>query len=541
MPALKKKILYVSGSIGLGHVTRDLAIARQLRRQRPEVELFWLASHPATSLLKEAGEELLPEVDQYADENVPAENAARGFHLNLPKYASTAWKEWMHNITICRRILRKRQFDVIIGDETYEIAIALEKKHFLTETPFVMINDFLGLDSVTENPIEKLAVYIWNRIWARNDYKLFSDSKNLALFAGELEDIPDKRLGFLLPNRRDHARAYYKFTGYILPFDPAEYTDKASIRAKLGYGQEPLAVCSIGGTSIGKDMLELCGQAYPIIRREVPDLRMVLVCGPRLSTGSLKVPEQVEVKGYVPALYEHFAASDLAIVQAGGTATLELTALRRPFLYFPLANHCEQQIHVAARLARHQAGVRMAYSKTTPENLAEKVTANLGVHVDYPPIPTDGARKAAQLITDPSLRKLQTYIHYPLKPAQIRTQNGYYPASLVRCVFPIVRSRCAEALVPRMKLSRLKCSLGPCGPSLSRPRPMRTTGQPNCSTKVLTTGIEPPHRMNTGSLPNPRRRASSVARKAGLFTSNNTGGLIANSEISRPTVGGHTD
>jgi predicted glycosyltransferase len=35
----KKKILYVSGSIGLGHVTRDMAIAGELRRQRPEIEL----------------------------------------------------------------------------------------------------------------------------------------------------------------------------------------------------------------------------------------------------------------------------------------------------------------------------------------------------------------------------------------------------------------------------------------------------------------------------------------------------------------------
>ena len=54
-----KRILYVSGSIGLGHVTRDLAVAKQLRIQCPEVGLSWLASHPATLLLNEAGEKLL--------------------------------------------------------------------------------------------------------------------------------------------------------------------------------------------------------------------------------------------------------------------------------------------------------------------------------------------------------------------------------------------------------------------------------------------------------------------------------------------------
>ncbi len=225
-----------------------------------------------------------------------------------------------------------------------------------------------------------------------------SRQKNLGLFAGESEDVPDKGLGFLLPDRRDHAGKYYKFTGYIVPFGPAEYTGKASIRERLGYGREPLVVCSIGGTSIGKSLLELCGKAYPIIKRKVPDLRMVLICGPRLAVEDLKVPEEVEIRGYVPALYEHFAASDLAIVQGGGTTTLELTALRRPFLYFPLADHCEQQMHVAERLARHQAGVKMRYSQTNPEILAEKVIDNLGKEVNYPPIPVDGAQKAAQLI-----------------------------------------------------------------------------------------------------------------------------------------------
>ncbi|MFC1792357.1 glycosyltransferase [Planctomycetota bacterium] len=393
-----KKILYVSGSIGLGHVTRDLAIAGQLRKQYPEVELSWLASHPATILLKDAGEKLLPEAEIYANVNFSAEEAANGFGMNVLKYGHSVRKEFVRNVKIFKEIVGKEQFDIVIGDEVYELAIAMAMKRISIAIPFVMIYDFLGLDSVTRNPVEKLGVSISNRIWAWADHKLFSVQKNLALFAGELEDIPDTGLGFLLPDRREHAGVHYKFTGYILRFDPEEDTDKTKTRAKLGYGKEPLVICSIGGTSIGKDLLELCGQAFPIIKQKVFDLRMVLICGPRLPVDSLEVPDGVEVRGYVPALYEHFAASDLAIVQGGGTTTLELTALRRPFLYFPLAFHCEQQVHVAGRLARHKAGVKMVYSQTTPEILAEKVIANLGKNVDYPPIPVQGAQKAAQLI-----------------------------------------------------------------------------------------------------------------------------------------------
>ena len=81
-----------------------------------------------------------------------------------------------------------------------------------------------------------------------------------------------------------------------------------------------------------------------------------------------------------------------------GTYMWNRPALRRPFIYFPLEGHFEQQVHVAGRLARHQAGIQMLYSQTMPELLAEKIIANLNKAPTYPPIPTDGARRAADLI-----------------------------------------------------------------------------------------------------------------------------------------------
>ena len=271
----KKRILYISGSLGLGHITRDLAVAEELRKQNPDVGLSWLAAAPASALLEEAGEHLLPEAELYANENVPAEDAAGAFHLNLLKYLSKAKKEWANNVKAFKRAISKEPFDLVIGDEAYEIAIALMNKLVPIEVPVVMIYDFFGNDSMTKSPLEKLGVYTWNRVWAQI-HKFYAEKKNLALFVGELEDIPDKSLGFLLPNRRDYAKAIFEFVGYILPFDQAEYTDKAETRAKLGYGCEPLVVCSIGGTSVGKELLELCGRAYPIIKQEIPDLQMVL-------------------------------------------------------------------------------------------------------------------------------------------------------------------------------------------------------------------------------------------------------------------------
>ncbi len=393
-----KKVLYISGSLGLGHVVRDLAIANELRRQNPDVVIDWLAAHPASIVLQEAGENLLPEAAGYADDNVPAENIAQGYRLNIIKYLSTAMGEWKQNIETFSRAVSKDNYDVIIADEAYEVSMAVVNGQVKTDAAFVMIYDFIGNDAMSWSPTERLGVFMWNREWAKLPQG-YSHERRIALFVGELEDVPDCGLGLFLPRRREIA-SVCKFVGYVLPFDPADYTDRALVRAELGYGSESLVICTIGGTRVGKPLLELCGRAYPIIKRQVPDLRMILVCGQRLSPEELNVPDGVEVRGYVPRLYEHLAACDLAVTHCGGTTTLELTALRRPFLYFPLEEHFEQQVHVAGRLARHQAGVRMSFSRTTPESLAWAVVESIGEEAAWPPIRTNGARRAAELISE---------------------------------------------------------------------------------------------------------------------------------------------
>ena len=153
---------------------------------------------------------------------------------------------------------------------------------------------------------------------------------------------------------------------------------------------------------IGRELLELCGSSYPLAAERLPGLRMLLVCGPRLDPAQLEVPEAVETAGMVPDLWRHFAACDLAVVQGGGTTTLELEALRRPFLYFPLKGHAEQELTVGPRLARHGAGVAMTIESATPQALAEAIVENVGRPVTYPPIAADGARLAAQIIIERS-------------------------------------------------------------------------------------------------------------------------------------------
>jgi UDP-N-acetylglucosamine:LPS N-acetylglucosamine transferase len=238
-----------------------------------------------------------------------------------------------------------------------------------------------------------------NRLWL----KFLRSEPPLAdrsIFIGELEDVPDKTFGLMLPNRRRLAEKLIDFVGYVLPEDIEDYRDKARARQLLGYGDEPLILCSTGGTAAGKDLLNLCAATFPIVKKRIPDLQMTLVCGPRLPPESIKAPEGVKVVGYMPNLYRHMGAADLCVVSGGGTITLELTALQRPFLYFPLEQHFEQEVDVANRCQRHRAGVRMTCSKTTPQLLSEAIFSHIKKTVDYALVPTKGSYETAKILTE---------------------------------------------------------------------------------------------------------------------------------------------
>jgi UDP:flavonoid glycosyltransferase YjiC (YdhE family) len=238
-----------------------------------------------------------------------------------------------------------------------------------------------------------------NLVWSQ-EWRVTARGRNAAIFFGEIEDVPDRPFGVLLPNRRRYAQEHVEFVGYPVPFDMNDLPRRDILRRELGYGVEPIVVCTVGGTSIGRDLLELCGRAFPIAAAHTPGLRMIIVAGPRIDPKSLNVPEQVERHGMIPQLWRHLGACDLAIVQGGGTTTLELEALRVPFLFFPLSHQSEQEVTIANRLARHGAGIRMRLSSTSPEELAEAIMDNLGVRLTYPAIPFGGVHLAAKRVVE---------------------------------------------------------------------------------------------------------------------------------------------
>jgi predicted glycosyltransferase len=161
-----------------------------------------------------------------------------------------------------------------------------------------------------------------------------------------------------------------------------------------------VCIVTVGGSGVGEDLLRRVIAAFPAAKGRVPALRMIVVAGPRIDPASLPDAAGLEVRAYVHDLYRHLAACDLAIVQGGLTTAMELTAARRPFLYFPLRHHFEQRFHVAHRLDRYRAGRRMDFDESTPDVIAGAIAQEIGREVDYAEVETDGARRAAERIAE---------------------------------------------------------------------------------------------------------------------------------------------
>jgi predicted glycosyltransferase len=219
--------------------------------------------------------------------------------------------------------------------------------------------------------------------------------RDRAIFVGDRDDIVPDAFGPGLPQIRSWTEQHYDFAGYITGFDPGRLGD----RQALGYGDdERVCLVTVGGSGVGGPLLRRVIAAYPEAKQRVPALRMIVVTGPRIDPASLPSHDGLEVLPYVDELYRHLAACDLAVVQGGLTTTMELTASRRPFLYFPLARHFEQNYHVRHRLDRYRAGRCMDYQTVGPADIAAAIATEIGREVDYRPVAIDGAARAASLL-----------------------------------------------------------------------------------------------------------------------------------------------
>ena len=395
----RKRVLYVSSPIGLGHVRRDLAIADELRARQPDLEIDWLTQHPVTQVLEERGERVHPASRWLASESAHIESEAGEHDLNVFQAARRMDEIMVANFMVFHDVVSDEPYDLWIADEGWDVDHFLFDNPELKRTAYAWLTDFVGWLPMPEGgAAEAVLTADWNaeRVERMRRYPRLRDR---SIFVGNPDDLVDASLGPELPTVRDWALERYTCAGYVT--GPAPPDDREALRAELGYRPgERVCLVSVGGSGVGGHLLRRVASAFPLAEKAIPGLRMIAVTGPRIDPASVPVPEGVELRGYVPDLYRHLASCDLAVVQGGLTTTMELAAARTPFIYVPLARHFEQQIFVPHRLAQYRAGRRLDYAALDPEYLAEAIVAEIDRPVDYRPVETNGAARAAALLAE---------------------------------------------------------------------------------------------------------------------------------------------
>jgi predicted glycosyltransferase len=396
------RVLYLSSPIGLGHTRRDLAIADELRRLRPDLQVDWLAQHPVTRVLTDAGESVHPASAHLASESDHIEAEAGEHDLHAFAAIRRMDETLVHNFGVFDDLVRDEPYDLVVGDEAWDLDYFLHENPELKRFGYAWFTDFVGwLPMPDGGPAEAALTADYNAemLEQRARYRRLRDR---SIFVGNPEDVVPSEFGPGLGSIRAWTEQNFDFAGYVTGFDPVTPERRAQLRAQYGYrDDERVCVVAVGGSGVGHHLLRRVLDAVPTVRRAVAGLRFVVVCGPRIDPDALPRPPGAQVVGYLPRLDEHLAACDVAVVQGGLTTTMELTAANRPFLYVPLRHHFEQNFHVRHRLDRYGAGTCVDYEQACdPDALAAHLVTALGREIRYRPVETDGAQRAAALLAD---------------------------------------------------------------------------------------------------------------------------------------------
>ena len=354
-----------------------------------------------TAVLEARGERVHPASRLLANESHHIETESAEHDLHCFQALRRMDEILIANFMLFHDVVREEHYDLWIGDEAWELDYYLHENPEQKQAAYAWLTDFVGFLPMPDGgEHESFLTADYNAEMIEHIAR-YPRVRDRAIFVGNPDDIVGDPFGPDLPMIRDWTERHFDFSGYVTGFDPEELADREGLRAELGYAaDERLCLVSVGGSGVGADLLRRVIDAYPEAKERVPDLRMVVVAGPRIDPASLRSHDGLEIRAYVHELYRHLAASDLAVVQGGLTTSMELTANGRPFLYFPLRHHFEQNFHVRHRLGRYGAGRPMDFETETPETIAAAIAEEIGREVDYRPVERDGAARAAAMIAE---------------------------------------------------------------------------------------------------------------------------------------------
>ena len=285
---------FFSSPIGLGHVTRDIAIVNNFKN----ISINFITGNGAAKILKKLDYKVQ---DVY---NPPSFIIENGTLKNPAKWLWNYYQYYRDCKNISEKILQKDKPDLVISDEDFaSLTIAQEIK-----IPTVLITDVFethftnGIASFIEKKMNKSMQEIMKK-W---DVVIFPE------------------------NGDDHDNI--KMVG---PIVRETNSTREELREKFSFKKKTVLI-SIGGTSAGLFLIE---KALKDISKINQELDIVLVSGPAVN----KKYENVKNLGFVDNLHELIFAADIIISLAGKSTIDEAKAYGTPAIFIPIKGHFEQE------------------------------------------------------------------------------------------------------------------------------------------------------------------------------------------------------
>lgn len=285
---------FFASPIGLGHVTRDIAIVKNFQKTSTN----FITGSGATKILKNLEFNV---IDAYNPPSFVIENG----QLKSPaKWLWSYYQYYKDCKTKSEKIIQTDNPNLVVSDEDFaSLSVAQKMK-----IPTVLVTDILethftkGLASFVEKKMNKSMSEIIEKC-------------ELVILPEDGEDMDNiKRVGPIV-----------RQTG----------SSREELRKKFEFEKKTILI-SIGGTSAGIFLIE---RAIDAISKVSQDLDVVLVSGPAVD----KKFENVKNLGFVDNLHELIFASDLLISLAGKSTIDEAKAYGTPAIFIPIKGHFEQE------------------------------------------------------------------------------------------------------------------------------------------------------------------------------------------------------
>ena len=368
-----QKVLFFTSPIGLGHATRDIAIAEKLKHIAND-EILFISGGAAYDLISKEGFQAL---NLYRPPPFTVDSGKlRNSFVWLMKYIIYYKK----SKKIAEEVIRKdvRKYPLIVSDEDFA-SISVSQNTILSKSLFIydmveptasghgIISNYCNINienSVGETHFASGFLHIFEKKMNRSMSNLIKKCDKVII-----PDFGDNRANLV----------------YVGPIVREVKSDRMSLRNNLGFTRKTILVCA-GGTDGGRHLIQKSLEAYGNLKKRL-DVDLVLVPGPNLE---LNDSDDFYNLGFVDNLHEYIYASDLVISLAGRSTIDESTVYGTPGIFIPIKNHFEQE----------QNAIRLGYKYEDISKLESLIEEKLGMNHQTPILNSTGAEVTAKIISE---------------------------------------------------------------------------------------------------------------------------------------------